>query len=180
MIEGAKELVRLHGFGATSFKDVWEHTQTPRGSVYFHFPGGKEELGGEVVASALEVLVAMVHAAGAETRTPETLIKRLARKLADRLEVSGYSEGCPIAAVAVEMSASSPALREAASHAFSKWADALAQELESKGLSAAHARRAARVVVAALEGALIVSKAQADRTPLDQAGAMLASAAVRG
>jgi TetR/AcrR family transcriptional repressor of lmrAB and yxaGH operons len=178
MIDGAKELVRVNGFGATSFKDVWEHTQTPRGSVYFHFPGGKEELGLEVVASALHVLVEMVQAAGAETRTPATLIKRLSGKLADRLEASEYSEGCPIAAVALEMSSSSPALREAAAGAFARWAEALASELEHKGVPAARARRAADVVVAALEGALLVSKTRGDRAPLDQTGAMLAGAAL--
>jgi TetR/AcrR family transcriptional repressor of lmrAB and yxaGH operons len=178
MIDGAKELVRMHGFVATSFKDVWEHTRTPRGSVYFHFPGGKQELGLEVIDSAVRTLVAMSRAAGAETRTPATLIRRLAKKLADRLEASEYGDGCPIAAVALEMSSTSPARRAAADDAFATWARAIAAELEHKGLASGRARQAADMVVVTLEGALLVSKTRGDRAQLDQAGAMLAGAAL--
>jgi TetR/AcrR family transcriptional repressor of lmrAB and yxaGH operons len=180
MIEGAKELVRVHGFTATSFKDVWEHTQTPRGSVYFHFPGGKEELGLEVVASSRQALVALTHATGAETRTPATLMRRLAKQLADQLEASGYSEGCPVAAVALEMSSTSPALRAAAADAFAAWADAIAAELQRKGVARGRAGKAAELAVVTLEGALLVSKTRGDRAPLDRAGALLAGAATGG
>jgi TetR/AcrR family transcriptional repressor of lmrAB and yxaGH operons len=176
MVEGAKELVRVHGFNATSFKDVWEHTQTPRGSVYFHFPGGKEELGLEVVDSSRRALVATVTAAGAETRTPATMLRRLATKLADRLEASGYREGCPLAAVALEMSSTSPALRAAADDAFADWADAIATELERKGVAPGQALEAAELAVATLEGALLVSKTRGERAPLDRAGELLAGA----
>jgi TetR/AcrR family transcriptional repressor of lmrAB and yxaGH operons len=179
MILGASDLIRVHGFSATSFKDVWEHTQTPRGSVYFHFPGGKEELGLEVVDRSHRTLVAMVRTAGAETRTPATMMRRLAKKLADRLEASGYRDGCPLAAVALEMSSTSPALRAAADDAFAGWAEAIASELERKGVAPGRAVEQAEVAVATLEGALLVSKTRGERAPLDRAGEMLADGSVR-
>ena len=173
MIAGAAELMRVDGFNATSFKDVWEHTQTPRGSVYFHFPGGKEELGLEVVNRVQRYLTGLAHAAGDETCTPATLLRRLAERLADRLEGSDYRDGCPLAAVALEMSSSSPALRAAADDAFVAWAEAIAAELERKGVAPGRAHEAAELAVATLEGALMVAKTRGERGPLDRAGELL-------
>src|SRR5277367_17338 len=96
MIDGAAELIRRNGYGATSFKDVWEYTGTPRGSVYFHFPGGKEELGLEVLTAAATQLASLTRQAGSRTRTPETFIRGVAKALADETESSGYLDGCAI------------------------------------------------------------------------------------
>jgi TetR/AcrR family transcriptional repressor of lmrAB and yxaGH operons len=66
MIQGAKELIRKRGYAATSFKDIWEYTNTPRGSVYFHFPGGKEELADKHVPAAEAAQVARLTVSGLE------------------------------------------------------------------------------------------------------------------
>ena len=44
MIEGAIQLLATRGVHGASLLKVLEHTGAPRGSVYYHFPGGKEEL----------------------------------------------------------------------------------------------------------------------------------------
>src|SRR5215831_13088523 len=44
MIEGAVHLLAQHGLQATSFSEVLEFTGAPRGSVYHHFPAGKDQL----------------------------------------------------------------------------------------------------------------------------------------
>jgi AcrR family transcriptional regulator len=44
MIQSAALLFREHGYSGTGFRDVIEHSGAPRGSIYHHFPGGKEEL----------------------------------------------------------------------------------------------------------------------------------------
>ena len=176
MLAGATELVMHNGFNATSFKDVWEHTGTPRGSVYFHFPGGKEELGLEIVQAAARTLASMARRAGEQTRTPATFLRCLARQFAERLERSGFREGCPLGAIALEMSEGSPALRAAADDAFAVWAEAIAGELERKGVARAAATRLADNAVTVLEGALLVGKTRGARTPLDRAGDLLAAA----
>jgi AcrR family transcriptional regulator len=179
MLAGATELVMLNGYNATSFKDVWEHARTPRGSVYFHFPGGKEELGLEIVHAAAQALAAMARGAGAQTRTPATFLRRLATQFAERLERSDFREGCPLGAIALEMSNGSPALRAAADDAFAVWAEAIAAELERKGVAQAVASELAEDAVSVLEGALLVSKTRGARQPLDRAGDLLAAACPR-
>jgi TetR/AcrR family transcriptional regulator, lmrAB and yxaGH operons repressor len=177
MINGAKELIRKNGYGATSFKDVWEYTDTPRGSVYFHFPDGKEELGLEVLSAVGTRLVDLSHAVGARTRTPETFIRGMARAIADEVEDSGFMDGCAIVNIAAETAAGSPVLREASAAAFSAWADAMAEELERKGVRRQLAVRTAELLVSSIEGARVLAKTYRDRGPLDHVGDYLASLA---
>jgi TetR/AcrR family transcriptional repressor of lmrAB and yxaGH operons len=174
MIDGATELVRRHGYGATSFKDIWEHTGTPRGSVYFHFPAGKEELGLEVLTAAATQLASLTRQAGSRTRTPETFIRGLAKALADEMENSDYLNGCAILAISAEASPTSPSLRAAAASAFQIWSTAIAVELERKALPAADAALLAGVLLSGLEGARVVAKAARSRASLEQAGGTLA------
>ena len=51
MIEGALSLLAKQGLQATSFSEVLKLTGAPRGSIYHHFPGGKDQL----VAEALKL-----------------------------------------------------------------------------------------------------------------------------
>jgi TetR/AcrR family transcriptional repressor of lmrAB and yxaGH operons len=44
MIDGAIRLLAQRGLQATSFSEVLELTGAPRGSVYHHFPEGKDQL----------------------------------------------------------------------------------------------------------------------------------------
>ncbi|HAM27085.1 MAG TPA: TetR/AcrR family transcriptional regulator, partial [Microbacteriaceae bacterium] len=44
MAEGAALLLAKHGLQGTSFSEVLELTGAPRGSVYHHFPNGKNQL----------------------------------------------------------------------------------------------------------------------------------------
>jgi TetR/AcrR family transcriptional repressor of lmrAB and yxaGH operons len=173
MVDGAKELIRKNGYGATSFKDVWEYTDTPRGSVYFHFPGGKEQLGLEVLASVGQRLADLTDALAARTRTAKTLVRALAAALADEVEGSDYLDGCAIVNISSETAASSETLRQASAAAFAQWTAALAWHFERFGMSVAESRRLADVVVSGLEGARVVAKTYRDRAALERMGQAL-------
>ncbi|MDQ7993001.1 MAG: TetR/AcrR family transcriptional regulator [Propionicimonas sp.] len=162
MVSGATLLMRQHGFTGTSFRDVWESTGTPRGSVYFHFPRGKAELGEAVIQSSLADLLRWTGQAQAEAASAGEFLRGLAARLADFLAASDYARGCPIAAIAIEAPAAFPELRSVASEAFATWSRRIADGLAAFGVAPETAADHARAVVAALEGAIIVSKA--DRT----------------
>jgi len=91
---------------------------------------------------------------------------RLVDTLAAGLQRSGYELGCPIATVALEAAASSEAVRTTADAAFGSWLDVLQRRLLEAGLNAADAERRALLVLAALEGALILARARRDTGPL--------------
>jgi TetR/AcrR family transcriptional regulator, lmrAB and yxaGH operons repressor len=175
MIDGARDLIRRNGFGSTSLKDVWEYTGTPRGSVYFHFPGGKEEIGLEVLQAVANRLVHLTRLTSSRTRTVETFIRGVAKALADELEASGYLDSCAVVAISSEVSSVSPTLRAASASALEAWSASLALELQRKGIAGEEAGPLAGVVVSGLEGARVVAKATSSREPLDNMGDALAS-----
>ena len=50
MIDSAQRLLARRGYGAATFSAVLSDSHAPRGSIYHHFPDGKDQL----VAAAIE------------------------------------------------------------------------------------------------------------------------------
>lgn len=176
MIVGATALMRSHGFTATSLKDVWEQTGAPRGSVYFHFPGGKEELGLEVIRAALSTLLTWTEAAERNSRSAPEFVRSLAGELARFLEDSGFEQGCPIAAIAIESPPEYSALRSAADDAFAAWSERIAAALVGYGVAGETATASAKGIASALEGGVLVSKAGRSTEALRLTGDLVARA----
>jgi hypothetical protein len=93
----------------------------------------------------------------------------------ETLERSGYRAGSPILAIALEPDEQTGA-RDAAAAAFARWADAFAATLHADGLKRKKAARLALLCVAAIEGAVVMSRARADTEPLDAVGRELEAA----
>jgi AcrR family transcriptional regulator len=169
MVEGAVQLLAQRGLQATSFSEVLELTGTPRGSVYHHFPDGKDQLVGSAVdlagARAMGLLDSWVGSS-AEAITADFL--RLWRGLLAR---SKFSAGCAVLAVTV--ATDSADLLEHASGVFRSWRDRLAELLEAGGLSATDAPGFAATLVAASEGAVVLSRAEQSFEPFDLVSAHL-------
>lgn len=175
MIAGATALMRQRGFSATSFKDVWELSGTPRGSVYHHFPHGKEELGRAVIDDALGTLLRWTAEAQEENDSAASFVRGLAGKLAQFLTDSGYEQGCPIASIAIEAPTEFPGLRPSASDAFRRWTDRIAAALVGFGVQQRGAHDTAVATAAALEGAILVSKADGTTAALELTADLIAT-----
>src|SRR5205085_6199372 len=97
MVQAAFDLFRKRGYHATAFSDVVRESGAPRGSIYFHFPGGKQELAREAIAQAGDEIEEAVAQAAARSDSPGSLIRALAEDMVQRLEGSDYKHGCSIA-----------------------------------------------------------------------------------
>ena len=82
---------------------VGRESGAPRGSTYFHFPGGKQELAREAIARAGDEMEEMVDEAARHADDPGSLVRALARIVASRLERSAYQSGCAIATMVLEL-----------------------------------------------------------------------------
>jgi AcrR family transcriptional regulator len=165
MIVSTSVLIRERGARATSLDDVLAHSGAPRGSVYHHFPGGREQLLREATDFASEYVARRLkRVAGAG---PLAAIEALYDWYRECLVESDFRAGCPVVAVAVESPAEGPDLRDAARAAFERWRRALASELEASGIDAALAGELGMLVLAGFEGALILSRAYRDLAPID-------------
>jgi TetR/AcrR family transcriptional repressor of lmrAB and yxaGH operons len=148
MIQAASELFGQRGYHATAFSDVIQGSGAPRGSIYFHFPGGKHELAREAIALAGDEIEETVARAASQADDPGSLIRALADVMVQRLEGSDYKHGCSIATMV-----------------FARWRAALVGCFETWGIVPETGVALADLVMSAFEGALILSRAARSPEP---------------
>ena len=164
MIQSAALLFRENGYSGTGFRDVIAHSGAPRGSIYHHFPGGKEQLAADTVEWAGAVIERQI-ARAAQHGDPIAALRIFVNAWREVLEDSDFRAGCPIVAVAAEADAGSTATAAAAG-AFARWQELIARTMVDAGVSRTDARRLATLVVAAIEGAILLCRARRDIRPL--------------
>jgi TetR/AcrR family transcriptional repressor of lmrAB and yxaGH operons len=173
MINGAAQLLAQKGLQGASFAEVLELTGAPRGSVYHHFPNGKDEL----VAAALDaVSAATLERLGALDRTPAAITDGFLALWSDLLDRAKLTAGCAVVAVSV---AASGDLLDHAGAVFSQWTSHLAGLLTEAGVGPEAAADFAALLISATEGAVIMSRAQRSREPFDRVGRLLTAEARR-
>jgi TetR/AcrR family transcriptional regulator, lmrAB and yxaGH operons repressor len=165
----AARLFRRQGYHGTALHDILEAAGSPRGSLYFHFPKGKEEIGEMALTLAGEGVRQAIAAAAESSQTAEIFLTRIARGMAADLERSGYKEGCPIATTALETAAQSEALGAATGAAFRKWEQEIRRGLEHFGMPADDADAVATTVLSQLEGALLLARTYRSLEPMRRA-----------
>jgi AcrR family transcriptional regulator len=181
IVAGAADLIRCRGLAATSIRGLAEHAAAPLGSTYHYFPGGKQQLAAEAVRFSGDQVARMLRVA-LESGPVEGLRAFLAlwRKIVTGAD---FRAGCPVLVVAVEESAEGEsAPREAAAEVFRAWEALLADALRGHGADTRDAEELATLVVAAVEGAVAMCRAQRDPCPLDRVASrleLLVSEAVR-
>jgi AcrR family transcriptional regulator len=174
MTRSAALLFGERGFSGTGLRDVIAHSSTPRGSIYHHFSGGKAELAREAVRHAAAEVSAPVDDA-ARGGDPIEALHAWLDYWRGVLEGSDFRTGSAVLAVAVETDEQTGA-RAAAAAAFDGWADAFAATLHGAGVKRKKAARLATLTVAAIEGAVVVSRARGDAVALEQVGRELEAA----
>lgn len=170
----AVRLFRRQGFAATGLAQIVEASGAPKGSLYHYFPAGKAQIGAAAVEAAGETVARTLEALPSG-KTAGDFQREYARLLAGWMRASGYRDGCPIAATVLEEAADDDAIAGAARAAFGGWRQALALRLVEAGLSAGQADDLALLSVAALEGALVLSRAERSEQPILSVGEQLAA-----
>lgn len=167
MIISTALLVRERGARGTSIDDVLQHSGAPRGSVYHHFPGGRQQLLREATEYAGEFTAGRLQRLG--DRHPVAALSRFIDGYRKQLVAHDFRAGCPVAAVAVEapdVDADGDLLTPA-SDAFARWQAVMARQYADHGATPERADELATIVLAAIEGALVLCQARRDATALD-------------
>ncbi|MFC5911139.1 TetR/AcrR family transcriptional regulator [Streptacidiphilus monticola] len=169
MVFSAAQLIRRDGVGATGMRDVAAHAEAPRGSLQHYFPGGKEQLVAEAVTWAGDYAarrVARFMAAMAQP-TPSGLLAGMAGQWIDEYLGVGFASGCPVAAATVDCADAVDSVRAAAADAFAAWARPLAEALREMGVPEQRAGSLATVMISAVEGAILIARAERDVRALE-------------
>lgn len=165
----AAKLLQQQGYHGTALHDILRVGGSPRGSLYFHFPKGKEEIGEAAVALAAETVRQMIAEAAETSKNVESFLVRVLQNMASNLEQSDYKGGCPIATTALETAAQSKVLSAVTRNAFQKWEHELKRGLERFGMKTNDADLIATTVLSQLEGALLLARTYRSLEPMRRA-----------
>ncbi len=170
LVDAAAGLLQTRGYHGTGINQVIAESGAPKGSLYFHFPGGKEELAACAVrAAGAEWQSAIVRVLDAAPNLAEGA-RAVCRYLAEVLRDSNYGHGCPVATVALESAPHSDPIHEACTEVYQGWQGLVEDRLGALGVSADRAAGLATAVVSMVEGAMLLSKAHRSTEPLDRVG----------
>ncbi|WP_201778870.1 TetR/AcrR family transcriptional regulator [Streptomyces sp. 150FB] len=177
MVAAARQLIRERGYHGTALSDVIERSAAPRGSVYYHFPEGKVQMAAEAADSHAREQVEVINRAAGSSSSAEDLVRTYFDLAREGMVNSGYQRGCAIAPLVIDAGEESGELEAAGHRSFSTMVDGMAFQLIVLGVKNAAARELAHAVVAAVEGALITSRALRSPEPFDAVRAVLADRA---
>jgi TetR/AcrR family transcriptional repressor of lmrAB and yxaGH operons len=147
--------------------------QAPKGSMYFHFPGGKEELAAAAVDHFAERVMRRLEAGFEEADTVSEAVSTFFDDYIEHFHRTDFAEGCAVATVALDAAAAHEALATATGRALRGWIDRFAKALEAEGRSPAEAHGLATLIVAAIEGTVVIGKGERTTEPFVAVRAVL-------
>jgi AcrR family transcriptional regulator len=176
ILNTSAELFRRQGFAGTGVKQIVAEASAPFGSIYHFFPGGKEQLGEEVIRSSGALYGQLIDLFYTPRADPVAATEAFFAGAAQTLVQTGYADACPIATVALEVSSTSEPMRIACAEVFESWTVAMSGRLREAGLSPQAARALAISLICSLEGAFVLARALQSTEPVEVAGASAAAA----
>jgi AcrR family transcriptional regulator len=183
LVTAASEQFRHGGYHASGIKAILAAAEAPYGSLYHHFPGGKAELGAAAITASGASYGELVDVYFTPEVDPVEATRRFFADAAEVLATLDWTDGCPVATVALETSSESELLRQACHGVFESWVASLADRLDGLGVRPDATRAVAIQVVCLLEGAFILDRAARRGEALaacgEGAAALVASALAR-
>ncbi|TJW32078.1 MAG: TetR/AcrR family transcriptional regulator [Mesorhizobium sp.] len=166
MLEATALLLRQRGYHGTSLNDILSASGAPRGSLYFHFPGGKDQLVLEVTRNSVDEVTQRLEAALAAETDPAVAVHHIYQSVARMLEENQFTLGCPIAPVVLDSPTDVPELAELCRSAFEQWIGLLRAAFVRAGIRERRAHALALLVESSLEGLMVIARATRDRAPV--------------
>lgn len=176
-LESTIFLMRRAGLSGAGINQVLKHSGAPKGSMYYHFPGGKLEMAaaalklyGERVADAFENLLA-------SRRRPGEKIRALFRGAGERLAQAGFEISCAAGAVSLDLDAAGSSIQPVIDRVFASWRSVVARHIVLRSRKCTESF--AGLVLTAVEGAYIRGRGERSTRAFLEAGEWLAVLAER-
>lgn len=166
MLLSAVELIRERGVAGATIDAILARSDAPRGSVYYHFPGGRSQIITESIGFAGAWITNMIAGAAA-AKDSHQMLHGVVESWKKTLKYSNFEAGCPMMAVAVDGIAEDPTLRAPTADVFTQWRVALTTQLIADGVDAERSRRFANMAIASIEGAVLLCRVDQSTGPLD-------------
>lgn len=174
MIEATGRLIQSRGLHGVSLSDILHESGAPRGSLYFHFPGGKESVVLAAMQTGINEATEILDACLTQADDPPTGIRAFFEAAAAEMTDSEYVFGCPVAPIILDAPGIDSELATACRAALDEWTHMYRDALVAAGIGHSRAKRLALTIVAGLEGALIMARGSRDATPIREVGEEMA------
>lgn len=166
IIDAAIRLFRKQGFAATGMNDIVRESGAPKGSVYYYFPTGKNEIAEAAIVKAGENVERTLRELGSTAKSGAELCRRFGRQFAEWMAASGFRDGCPITTVLLELAPADRKATRAGSAAYASRIGVFVERLERDGHPHQRARRLAILCISAVQGALIQARVDRSKDPI--------------
>lgn len=162
LLAAARTLFQARGFHGVGVSDILAAAGAPKGSLYHHFPGGKDDLAAVAVAGIAADVAAYIAERSEAGASGADIVAAIADMCAQRMAAEAFAWSPLISAMAAQAGPETPRLAAALALAYAGWRSNLAAAFVRDGLPPARAAEAAGLAVLSLEGAVIVARAQCD------------------
>jgi TetR/AcrR family transcriptional repressor of lmrAB and yxaGH operons len=166
IIQAACTLLEKQGYPATSLDEIVKESGAPKGSLYYYFPDGKEQIVSEAVLYAGKILIERMRGELARYDNPMQALYEYIMRLAGKVEEKHFTAGNPLTIVAVEAAGASERISQACREVYAQIEAVLQEKLLCCGLSDSEAAERARLALASLEGGIILSRVHRTADPL--------------
>jgi TetR/AcrR family transcriptional repressor of nem operon len=168
ILDAATRLIHLQGYHGTSLDDVLRESGVGKGNFYYHFKS-KEELGYAIIDRVMQGFVRRtLEPAFADTSgDPIAQIHAFLDRVLDTQRQRNCVGGCPIGNLASELSDVHEGFRRQLAGIFAEWRAKLTEVLSRSQLDGRvredfEPSAVAQFLVAALEGAILLTKVTKD------------------
>ncbi|MGB9304250.1 MAG: TetR/AcrR family transcriptional regulator [Mycobacterium sp.] len=171
MLISAAEVMRERGAAGVTIDAVLARSGAPRGSVYYHFPDGRNQILTEALRYAGDAITATID--DAVERGAMALLRGYVDFWEALLIECDFSAGCPVVAAAIASADEELELSTEAGVILGRWCTALTQAFVADGFDESDAASLAVMSIAALEGAIVLCRSTRSVGPLRQVGEQL-------
>ena len=166
IIQTTSQLLEKQGYHGTGLNEIIRESGAPKGSLYYYFPDGKEQITAEAVLQSGRMLSERIRTELVISGSPSKAIYEFILLIAENVEQSGFAAGSPLTAVAMETATQSERINLACREAYGMLKGAFREKLLESGFSKAEAEELGTFIVAAIEGGIILSRVSHSADPL--------------
>ena len=171
MLVSAAQVLRERGAAGVTIDSVLARSGAPRGSVYHHFPDGRNQILAEALRYAGDSITTVIDRAA--DRGARALLREFVDFWEQLLTECDFTAGCPVVAAAIGSADDELALSTEAGLILGRWCTALSRAFVTDGFDDADAASLAVMSISAFEGAIVLCRSTRSVTPLRQVGDQL-------
>lgn len=166
ILQTTRTLLEKQGYHGTGLNEIIRESGSPKGSLYYYFPDGKEQIVAEAVTGSGNETAERIRMGLRESSSTSKAIYDFVMQVADHVELSGFSAGSPLTAVAMETATKSERINAACREAYGMLQSVFNEKLLECGFTKIKADELATFIVASIEGGIILSRTYHTADPL--------------